>query len=223
MLGRSEGKASWHIIVGVLVIAIAIGVVLWFRPWERESGTVRFDYRATFTYLGSEDNESLENLYLGFPAPQIENKFAGNIFSGWELYYLEEDNSLTLQATSVGIFNLRGLRSSQLTIYTSIMENTEYGPSLVWILDRLYPREVFVDYGWTQVSKEKADAVTLQAYGDPQGEALAYWYTPKAQQENNRIDFSFATGLYQENVSIEQYEITWENEDLGWYYLTRIT
>ncbi|GAI44085.1 unnamed protein product [marine sediment metagenome] len=180
---------------------------------------MRFDYRAMFIYLG--DNEPLENLYLGFPAPQIENKFAGDIFSSWELYYIEDDNSLTLQTTPVGIVNLRGSRSSQLEIYTSIMENTEYGPSLVWILDRLYSQEVFMDYGWNWVPRGKANVVTLRAYGDPQGEALAYWYTPNAQQENKRIDFSFAVGLYRENTLIERYEVTWENEDLGWYYLSR--
>lgn len=68
------------------------------------------------------------------------------------------------------------------------------------------------------MSREKADAVTLRVYGIQQDWSQAYWHTP----ENRLITFTFAVGLYRENTLVEQYKVTWENEDLGWYYLTRI-
>ena len=204
-----------------LAVALAVSIIGFGVPWRLGEEDVRFDYRAMFIYLGSESNGSLENLLVRFPAPQIENKFAGEIFSGWELYYVEDDNTLTLQATPAGIVDLRGLRSSQLEIYTSIVENSSRGPALTWEIDRLYPREVFMDYGWTWVSRERAGSVTFRKYGIQEDWASAYWHTPKAEQENKRIDFSFAVGLYRENTLIERYEVTWENEDFGWYYLSR--
>ena len=200
-----------------LAVALAVSIIGFGVPWRLGEEDVRFDYRAMFIYLG--DNEPLENLILGFPAPQIENKFAGEIFGGWELYYVENDNSLTLQVNANGIENLRGNRSSQLGIYSSGVENGEYGPVLSWKLNRLYPREVFVDYGWTWVSKERANAVTLRAYGIQDDWSQAVWYI----SENRLIDFSFAVGLYRENILVERYGITCENEDFGWYYLIRTT
>jgi hypothetical protein len=207
-----------------LAVALAVSIIGFGVPWrlgEVGRENVRFDYRAMFIYLGSEDNKSLENLWLMFAAPQIENKFAGEILSGWELYYVENDNTLTLQADASGVKNLRGVRTSQLRIYTSIVENSRYGPALTWNIDRLYPREVFMDYGWTWVLKERADVVTLRSYGIGEDWSHGYWYTPEAEQENKRIDFSFAAGLYRENILIEQYEVTWENQIWGSYALVR--
>lgn len=212
----------WRIVAVVFVIVAVVGAVLWFRPWET-GGEVRFDYRAMFAYLGSEDNEPLENLALRFPAPQIENNFTGEIYSSWELYYIEDDNSLTLQATTAGVINLRGSRSSQLEIYTYGIENSTYGPALLREMYKLYPREVFVDLGQVQTSKNIADSITLQVYGVQEDWSFGYWHTQKAEQENKHIDFSFAAGLYQENILIEQYEVTWENESWGGFYLAKTT
>jgi len=204
-----------------LAVALAVGIIGFGVPWRLGEGDVRFDYRAMFTYIGPENGEPLENLGLRFAASQIENKFAGEIFGSWELYYVENDNTLILQSNAAGIVNLRGARGSQLGIYTSIMENAYFGPSLTWRLDRLYPREVFVDYGWTWVPKERMDAVTLRTFGIQEDWASAQWHTPRAEQENIRIDFSFAIGLYRENMLIERYEIVWENECWGGFYLSK--
>jgi len=202
-----------------LAVALAVSVIGFGVPWRLGEEDVRFDYRAMFVYIGPEDSEPLENLGLRFAAPQIENKFAGEIFGSWELYHVENDNTLTLQSNAAGIVNLRGARSSQLGIYSSIVENSAYGPALAWRIDRLYPREVFMDFGWILVPKDKADTVTLQKYGQ-EDLSFAYWRAPK--QENAMINFSFMTGLYRENVLVERYEITWENEGWGGFYLPRI-
>jgi len=201
-----------------LAVALAVSIIGFGMPWRLGEENVRFDYRAMFVYIGPEDGEPLENLGLRFAAPQIENKFAGKIVGSWELYYVENDNTFTLQSNAAEIVNLRGARSSQLGIYTSIVENSAYGPALAWRIDRLYPREVFMDYGWTEVPKEKADAVTLQKYGQ-EDLSFAYWRAP--EQENTMINFSFTAGLYRENVLVERYEITWENEGWGGFYLPR--
>jgi len=204
-----------------LAVALAVSVIGFGVPWRLGEGDVRFDYRAMFIYLGSEDNEPLDNLYLRFPAPQIENEFAGEIFGSWELYYVEDDNTLTLQSNAAGIVNLRGARGSQLGIYTSIVENSEYGPTLTWSLDRLYPREVFMDHGWVWILEKNADKVTLLIYGESW--SGAYWYTPKFYEESKGINFSFGAGLYRENVLVEQFEAAWETEYglYGWYMLAR--
>ncbi len=204
-----------------LAVALAVSIIGFGVPWRLGEEDVRFDYRAMFIYWESEDNEPLDNLYLRFPASQIENEFAGEIFGSWELYYVEDNGDFTLQANVNGIVNLRGARSSQLGIYTSGVENSSRGPALTWNIDQLYPREVFMDYGWTWVLGEKVDAVTLRAYGIQEDWSRAYWYTLKAEQENKRIDFSFAVDIFRENTLIERYEVTWENEDFGWYFLSR--
>jgi len=203
-----------------LAVALAVSIIGFGVPWRLGEEDVRFDYRAMFIYLGSEDNEPLENLALRFPAPQIENKFAGDIFGSWELYCVEDNGDFTLQANVNGIVNLRGARSSQLGIYTTGVENSVNGPTITWELDRLYSQEVFMDFGWTWVPGEKANAVTLRVYDIQEDWSHAYWHTPKAEQENKKIDFSFVVGLYRENTLIERYEVTWENEDFGWYYLS---
>ena len=204
-----------------LAVALAVSIIGLGVPWRLGEEDMRFDYRAMFVYIGPENSEPLENLGLRFAAPQIENKFAGDIFGSWELYFVENDNTLMLQSTAAGIVNLRGSRSSQLGIHTSIVENAYFGPSLTWELDHLYPREVFVDYGWTWVSKERMDTVTLRTFGIQEDWASAQWHTPKAEQENIRIDFSFAIGLYRENTPVERYEVIWENEGWGGFYLSR--
>ncbi len=204
-----------------LAVALAVSIIGFGVPWRLGEEDMRFDYRAMFIYLGSEDNAPLENLGLRFPAPQIENKFAGDIFSGWELYYIEDDNTLTLQATPAGIVSLRGLRDSQLEIYASGLENSRYGPALTWGIDRLYPREAFMDYGWTLTPREEADSVTIQSYGIQEEWSFAYWHTSQAEQENKRIDFSFAVGLYRENTLVERYEVIWENQIWGTYALVK--
>ena len=204
-----------------LAVALAVSIIGFGVPWRLGEEDVRFDYRAMFIYLGSESNGPLENLLVRFPAPQIENKFAGEIFSGWELYYVKDDNTLTLQSNAAGIVNLRGARSSQLGIYSWGVENSEYGPTLTWEIDRLYPREVFMDFGWTLVPREDADAVTLRVCGIQEDWSQAYWHTPKFYQENTQIDFSFAIWLYRENVLTERYGIVGEDGIWGWYYLSK--
>lgn len=220
--GKRPKRIPWKPIALVLAASVVAGAVIawvvWKQPAPQED--VYFTHRAMFFYHGGEDNEPLENLALMFPAPHIENNLAGRIFGGWELYYVEDDNSLTLQSTVAGIKNLRGQRNSQLVIRTSSTEFTSHGPSLTWEIDRLYPREVFVDYGWAWVPGERADAVTLRKHGIQENWAFAYWHTPEAERENRRIDFSFAVGLYREGTLIERYEVSWENEGWGGFFLT---
>ena len=226
LAGKKPPKRTlpWKPIALVLIAVIAVIAVaiwmLWGRP-NVPSENVYFGYRMMFYYQGSEDNEPLENLALRFSAPKIENDFAGSIYAHWELYYVEDDNSLTLESTKAGIEKLRGQRSSQLRVYTSGIEYSAYGPTLSWEIDWLYPREVFIDAGWTWVPKEKASTVTLRRYGIQEDWSSAYWHTPKAEQENKRIDFTFAAGLYRENTLIERYEVSWENETWGAFFLAR--
>jgi len=198
-----------------LAVALAVSIIGFGVPWRLGEEDVRFDYRATFTYIGSEGNEPLENLVLKWSAPQIDNSFIEEAYSSWELYYVEDDNSLTLQANAAGIINLRGSRSFQLGIYSFGHENEQFGPVLNAWIDELYPREVFLNLGHGMVDKERAGDLTLRVYG--QTDSIAAWQA--FGQENKRIDFSFAVGLYRENILVERFEWTQENGSYGWSWL----
>ena len=205
-----------QVIAGVLAIVTIVGLVLWFKPWEA-GGTVRFDYRVSFTYFGSEDNAPLENVVLKWSAPKMENSVVQDIEGGttWELYYIEDDNTLTLQATENEIINLRGNRKSQLEMYAFGHEYSGYGPVLVAWFDRLYPREVFIRLGYGVYDKTVADELTLKVRG--QTDSVAGWHA--VGQENQRIDFSFWVGFWRENELIEQFEWIQENMTYGWAWL----
>ena len=198
-----------------LAVALAVSIVGFGVPWRLGEEDVRFDYRAMFIYLGSEDNELLENLVLKWSAPQIDNSFIEETYSSWELHYIENDNSLTLQANAAGVINLRGSRNSQLGIYSFGHENEQFGPVLnVWI-DKLYPREVFLNLGYGVVDKERAGDLTFRVYG--QTAPIAGWQA--LGQENKRINFSFVVGLYCENILVERFEWTQENGPPASYWL----
>lgn len=198
-----------------LAVALAVSIIGFGVPWRLGEENVRFDYRATFAYLGSADNEPLENLVLKWSAPQIDNSFIEETYSSWELYYVEDDNSLTLQANAAGIVSLRGSRSSQLEIYSFGHENEQFGPVLNAWIDKLYPREVFLTLGYGVVDKERAGDLTLRVYG--QTAPIAGWRA--LGQENKRINFSFAVALYSENILVERFEWNQENGPSASYWL----
>jgi len=198
-----------------LAVALAVSVIGFGVPWILGEENVRFDYRATFAYIGSEDNEPLENLVLKWSAPQIDNSFIEETYSSWELYYVEDNDSLTLQANAAGIVNLQGSRSSQPEIYSFGHENEQFGPVLNAWIDKLYPREVFLNLGYGVVDKERVGDLTLRVYG--QTDSIAAWQA--FGQEDKRIDFSFTVSLYRENILVERFEWTQENGYYGWSWL----
>jgi len=197
-----------------LAVALAVSIIGFGVPW-RLGEDVRFDYRAMFIYLGSEDNEPLENLVLRWSAPKIENSFIEETYPTWELYFIENDNMLTLEAAENGFYNPRGVRSLQLEIYSFGYDNTEYGPTLNAWFDMLYPREIFLNRGYVLVGKEIANDLTFRVCN--QVDSIASWYP--LGQENKRIDFSFAVGLYREKILVEQFDWTQENGSYGWSWL----
>lgn len=221
LAGERLATARWSAVASsVLALALAASTLGFNTPWRLGEGEICFSYRATFVYYGGEDSEPLENLGLYFAAPQIENGFAGTISSAWELYYVENDGSMTHLCNPGGIINLRGARDSQLVVYVGIAES-RYGPALKRIIDRLYPREAFVSHGETWVPEDRADKVTLRSYGEPRDESFGYWHTPEAERENWGVDFFFSIGLYREGTLIERYEVTWENQTWGAFSLAR--
>lgn len=198
-----------------LAVALAVSIVGFGVPWRLGEEDVRFDYRAMFVYLGSEDNEPLENLVLRWSAPKIENSFIEETYPTWELYYIENGNMLTLEASENGFYNPCGARSSQLEIYSFGYDNTEYGPTLNAWFDTLYPREIFLNRGYVLIDKERASDLTFHVYS--QVDSIASWYP--LGQENKRIDFSFVVGLYRENILVERFEWSQENGSYGWSWL----
>ncbi len=215
----------------IIVIATAGAFVLLRRGGGNAAGkeNARIDYEFRFTYLGSKENVPLENLRLDWSAPKVDNSLPA-ILGGvglFDLWYIEDDNTLTLEGlyyvtlplqvhlSDTVTFNPRGSRSSHPQIYGFGSGEGMYGPTCSATLDRLYPREVFVMWGYEIVSKENADKTTLKVYGETG--SIALWYP--FGQENQRINFSWWSGLWRDNVLVEQFQGTLENSTYGWAWL----
>jgi len=219
----TQEKIVWWrvaLVVGI-VAAIVIGGVWWWQSRGGPSGTagenVAFEYRASFSYFGSADNRPLENLYLWFPLPQVENQLAGNLICNWALYYIENDNTFTLQATPYKVENLRGARTSTLGILYYGVGMGKGGPTASWILNRLYPHELFIEIDVLSVDNKKASSTTARLYGEP--DPNASWLV----SENRVIDLSFTASLFRENVQIEAWQWHQENGPPGAYWLWPVT
>ena len=229
-----EKPKPWKVIAGLLVIAVIIGLAWWLWPRGEAvpSEKVRFDYQMWFTYYGSEENVPLENLSLCWSAPKVDNSLVPESeflegMSTWLLYYIENDSSLTLQASEFENIILRGDR----TFYPKMLAfghqyDPEVGPVLTARPNRLYPREIFVRMGYGILDKEMAEKLTLKVYGlKVYGyECSIAWWNPIGHgQENRRIDFSFWVGLWRENVLVEQFEWRQENATCASYWLWPVT
>ncbi|MGQ9788332.1 MAG: hypothetical protein ACUVQM_03360, partial [Candidatus Hadarchaeaceae archaeon] len=92
-------KKKWSVAIpsflAIVLIVTTLGAGI---PWDlNPEETVTFKMEASFTYLGSEENLPIENVVILFPSANLENNVLP-INGSWKLYYLENDNSLTLQA-----------------------------------------------------------------------------------------------------------------------------
>lgn len=171
--------------IGLIATTLTAGV-----PWDLTEETVTFKMEASFTYLGSEDNLPIENVLIGFPCPNLENN-ALSTTGSWRLYYLEDDNTLTLQADESKVYRFRELRKSNIKIMAHGIDVTHIGPMYFFEIDRLYPREVFWITTFVDVPLEDAEKVTL-SYTDNHETAGGYRGTfPAGEFGKATISLSF--------------------------------
>ena len=233
---------GWSVIAG-LALAMGLVVSTWGFgiPWkiaEIGEGEVityeNFLYHASFTYRGSEENLPIENVAIRLPYPNVENRTESVYFGViWGLYWVDNDNTLHLQATETTIYELKGERTETLHILIGPQKNpTPGGPKSTWVVDRLYPREVFMDSGLISVPTADANKLTLKIYSDNEGRssaAFAHLPNPNIQDVSaggpfdKPIDVSFWAQLSKpvnDNYEIvEAFSRSIDNETWGMLWL----
>jgi len=229
--GEVIARTKWPaVVVTMLSVGLALSTLGFGVPWRLEEPgvdtgeNVWFRMEASFTYRGSKENLPIENVAIRFPCPNIENEALKVIAPtpSWLLYYVENDNTLTLQATSEQVYGFCGERTRTLEILLSGVEPTPHGPKLYFRLDKLYPREVFQAIALSQVSEKNADKVTLGVYGDNEGRSSAYYIYPSgASTIGDPIDISFTAQLKKvdDNYKIvETFSRSVDNANVGWMW-----
>lgn len=158
----------------ILAAALAVGSVAWGIPWEgvrlsiggSTEENVPFLTEGYFYLLGTEDNGLVENVWIYFPTPQIENQGIQPM-SRWKLYYMDENGTLQLeQDSSPATYNFYGQRTEPLQLLSKNYVFTSHGPKINHNVDKLYPREVFRVDIYVTVPPENADKVTLVEFGE---------------------------------------------------------
>lgn len=192
--------------IGLIATTLTAGV-----PWDLTEETVTFKMEASFTYLGSEDNLPIENVAIRFPCPNIDNT-AVPTKTFWSLYYLNNDNTLMLEADQDQVYGFLGERTTALLVYLFGVEDSYDGPKIYYNFNRLYPREVFQITTIAYASKKIADKVTLRVYGDNQNRASAHWQTTSLE---TKINLSFDAKLFKKSgmnyIIVEQFSRSIEN------------
>lgn len=152
MKKREFSRKRVAVAIAVCVLAAVLWLIL-FGLLERipeevkDYDTKHYEMEATFAYLGSEENLPLENVYIGFPAPHVNNeKGPWTRVGRWYLYKQNENGALRLQVSSfpAGRMTVHGLispRTSPPRIEWGT-ERTDLRVALSYELDVLYPREV---------------------------------------------------------------------------------
>ena len=164
--------------IGAAVAACAVGMAIWSmlsKPLAPVEEYEKFIYNVSFTYWGSEDNLPIENVVIGFPHPNVENQ-TESIFFGviWGLYWLDEENMSHLQATETTIYALMENRTKTLRILMGPLECPSIGgPKSTWVMDKLYPREVFRVSGGIEIPAAYGDKLTLKDFDDNEGRSSA--------------------------------------------------
>ena len=217
--------------IGVAVAACAVGMAIWSmlpRPPAQVEGYENFIYNASFTYWGSEDNLPIENVAIRFPAPNVENQ-TESIFLGviWGLYWIDDENTLHLQATETTVYGLKGDRTTTLNILLGpLKEPTPDGPKLTHVVDKLYPREVFMVSCGIETPSIYVNRLTLKNFDDIEGRSSSafFCYSPLGPLPKP-VDVAFwaqLTKITSENnyMNIETFSCTVENrgEASPWLY-----
>jgi hypothetical protein len=201
----------------LLAVALTVGSVTVGVPWrlkvtQETEETVLFRFKASFTYWGFQDNLPMENVRFGFPCPNIENAAADVPMATWYLYYVDGENAVHMQMTNGQVIEYRGGRMEPLGILVTGIQKTLVGPKIVYVLDRLYPRESFGITTYLSVPLKDANKLTLREFGGQLSSAIyeppAGWQEPVnfsiwvqlSRLSDNRFENIETYHRYEENV-----------------------
>jgi hypothetical protein len=178
------------LIVIPIVLALVAVVILARGPEEQVvEENIRLEVMSDFTYLRSEDNLPIENLTLLFPCPNVDNQPLTTATT-WALFYVDNENTVYLQASEARVYEFKGQRTENLRILSRGRGATPLGPKIQYVLDKFYPREILRIT--TYIGEDKklplgvAREVTIKDYGYAQSSAyyrhsdnwsisLAFW------------------------------------------------
>lgn len=145
----------------VLAGSIVVGVLAFGIPWGLSASPDIFVVKnpayfrtiGTFTYWGSEENQPIENVWVAFACPNVENdaSMLGAHPAGVSLFHVAQDNTLipevyiwrqgiTENWTTLSLA-MYGGRSEPLRIKGWGVGPTLWGDAICCQLDRIYPRE----------------------------------------------------------------------------------
>jgi len=178
-------RKPWAAHAGV-ICALALLVSCPLAGWpfkisqpQQEGYETRYAYFITYL-LGTEDNGPIENVDIGYLAPNVDNwcpQEGGEFLleSRWILYYLEDNGDLRPQVIfwqravdrkwEIQVLQLYGKRESPPEVLDSGVAPTNVGPHNVTFIDRLYPREVLWEECKVEVPRSKAGKLTLRMAG----------------------------------------------------------
>jgi hypothetical protein len=203
----------------LLTVAALVIIVGYARPWVGEGveENVVFWYAASFTYESSVDNFPIENVALGLPCPNIDNKFIQMTGISWALYGITENES-KLQIQDGRVVQLLGDRTVPPVIQFG-WDNTIHGPKIAISVNKLYPSETISFTAYSSVSRQYANSVTLYENKDNK-KIYSYWHSYPLDRRINYLaqahlfrlvnnDFRKVEGAIRKN----------ENAEFGWWRL----
>lgn len=180
---------------------------------------VLFEYRASFQYLKSGDNEPLDQLFLIFPCPTVDNDPVLDVDTKggtdptpqlenvtWQLWMHYENNGENIHQLEVENGIAAGLvkpRAEKPSIHKPWVENTSHGPKIWYQFGTsfedfaFYPGEMARIKAVFSVPKQDSDKVTLV---NKQGGvyAAASGYT---MEKKNNYNFLVFDGKFKVSLS----------------------
>lgn len=232
-VGGKISKSSWAVIAAsVLVVGLAAGSLVWGVPWkvgfapaQQEKGS--FIYLASFTYRGSASNLPIDNVYIDFPCPNVDNSTDSlQQTLTLTLFWHDADNAIHPEIVMRGdglifqVFEYHGAREENLKVLNVGITSSPNGPKLFYRVDRLYPSEgVWVNDNVTAPG-ELAGRVTLKEVEENNRTSANYQQIPAKVEF---IDLSFWVELKRKigdaYVSIEAFSRTYDNGASSGYWL----
>jgi hypothetical protein len=224
--GFYGGKRCIEAATLLLVVALVV-IVAYARPWAGGGAeeNVVFLYTASFTYENFVDNQPIENIIVSFPCPNIDNEPVRAINFSWFLWWMpkpENENMKILQIQDGRVDNLLGNRIGPLFIQYGV-ENTDRGPKISLLMDKLYPQEVIQIQTYVVVSSSKSNDLTISENKEDKKVAAGYQYDPS----DKKINFSFRVQLLiklnNDFRIVEEFRRAEENAGFGWWWLNPIS
>jgi hypothetical protein len=201
LVSRRKGNRIGLMAITAISAVLVAGSLTVGWPWDYRLFFLRgperwvmFKEEAALYLLSTEDNGPLENVLFSFTAPHIENKEIvdpdGNpAYKGLaHLFYLGENGALLQEAICENskegwkVYKFYGNRKeAPCTILYGVNRSSDT-PTLGYVVDKLYPREVLWVVSVVWVPEREADKVSIIAYGGRENISLAEFarYTPSS-------------------------------------------